>query len=454
MATKKSERADSMSPMNSSRRWHLGRRRFLQLCVGSTFGAGLTEVAAPREAPAAAKKVTITYWTPLDHKDTKTARSRAEVAMVDLFRKKHPNIEVVVQTVPWQVIVQQTIMATAGDKGPDVVQASDRGLRALTEAGAIIPLDEYVGRNWTKEQKEDWMLPQTYTRIGGKWMGVYWHTLLNPVMYVNKAMLSARNLSIPKSWDELASTAKAITSGRVSGYLIGAHKDGGASGLTVWLIPALWACGADWLDDKHRVAFNNDAGTKPFQYLYEMVHSHKVMPEGMVSMTRDNMLDAFKAATAAMVVLASNTVAAAKQSGVGKDLALAPAPGLTAQKPLPAFSSSKHLVITKDCKEREAAGLFIEEQVGPEAQIINAKVADELPSRKSVLKDPWFNTPEAVHMKVMVDYASRYSRTMDYHPKHFMLCELAAEATQKIILKQKSIKDALDEVAKRWSEEA
>jgi maltose-binding protein MalE len=132
---------------------------------------------------------------------------------------------------------------------------------------------------------------------------------------------------------------------------------------------------------------------------------------------------------------------------------IGPAPGLTADKPQPAFTTGKFIAMTKDCKEREAAGLFIETMVSPEAQLINARVASELPCRASVLKDPWFSTPEAADMKLLLEYMRRYPRQFQYHPKNNVLGDLVANAFQAIITKRASVKDALNDVAKKWEAE-
>lgn len=451
MHPKKSKRSHDMHGNTQELGLRLSRRRLLQVCAASALAASGLPRLVGAAAPNIGKKVSITYWTVLDHKDTKTARSRAEAAMVDLFRKKHPTIEVNVQIVPWQKMIQQIILAAGAGKSPDVAMASDRGLTTLVKANAVSPLNDFIGRSWTKEQKEDWLLPQKNAIYDGRQMGVYWHTLIGNLLYANRPMLEAKGAKVPRTWEETAQVGKLLTQGRVVGYLMGLSKDGDAVQLTNWLIPFLWAAGADWLDEKGRVAFNNEAGYKPFQWLLDMVHTHKVIPEGMVSTTRDNMLDSFKASTVALTSLGSNTVAAARGSAVGKDMLLTMDPGLKPDKPDPAMSSGKWMVIGKDCKEKEAAGLFIQEQVSPEAQVINASIAAEVPSRKSALKDPWFSTPEAADMKVMVEYVRQHGRTMPYHEKHLELSNMVAEAAQQIISKRKSVKDALDEVAKTWA---
>jgi ABC-type glycerol-3-phosphate transport system substrate-binding protein len=433
----------------------LTRRRLLQVGAAAAVvgSAGLPRLARAA-APHIGKKTSITYWTVLDHRDTKTGRSRAEAAMVDLFRKRHPDIEVNVQIVPWQQMTQQIVLAAGAGKSPDVAMASDRGLTTLVKAGAISPLNDYVGKHWTKEQKEDWLLPQNSAVFDGKQMGVYWHTNVGNLLFVNSALLKAKEAKIPRTWEEMTQTGKLLTQGRTVGYLMGASKDGSAVQLIHWLIPFLWAAGAEWLDDKGRVAFNTEAGAKPFQWLHDMVHLHKVIPEGMAAVTRDNMLDAFKSGTVAMTTLASNVVTAARGSTAGKDMILAMDPGLRPDRPDPVYCSGKWMVIGKDSKEKGAAALFIEEETSPEAQVINARLANELPSRKSALNDPWFASPEAADMKVMVEAARQYGRTMFYHERELELQTMVAEATQQIIGKRKSVKDALDDVAKTWAAKA
>jgi len=451
MDNKKSRRSDGVKGNRNEQGFRLTRRRLLQICGASALGSSGLPRLAKAAAPNISRKVSITYWTVLDHKDTKTARSRAETAMVDLFRKKHPSIEVNVQIVPWQKMTQQILLAAGAGKSPDVALGSNRGLTTLVKARAISPLNDYVGKNWTKEQKEDWLLPQDNCIYDGRQMGVYWHVSLENILFVNRALLEAKGAKIPRSLDEITQVAKVLTQGRVTGYLLGLSKDGGALHLTNWLIPCLWGAGADWLDEKGRIAFNNEAGAKPFQWLLDMVHTHKVMPEGIVSLTRDNVLDAFKAATVAVSTLGSNIVAAARGSAVGKDMLLTVDVGWKPDKPAPAHSTGKFMVMGKDCKEKEAAGLFIEEQVSPEAQVINASVAAELPSRKSALKDPWFNTPEAADMRLTVEYVRQHGRTMPYHEQHLELAEMVGEAAQQIISRRKSVKDALHELAKAWA---
>jgi ABC-type glycerol-3-phosphate transport system substrate-binding protein len=201
------------------------------------------------------------------------------------------------------------------------------------------------------------------------------------------------------------------------------------------------------------VAFNNENGAKPFQWLYDIVHRWKAAPEGIISLKQQAQLDGIKAGTIATTNLPSNTVGSVRSGATGKQLAIIPAPGITADRPQPAFTTGKFIIMTKDCKEPEAAALFIESMLSPEAQVINARIASELPSRASVLKDPWFSTAEAADMKMMVQFMQRAPRKFQYHPKNNILGDQMALGFQAIIAKRMSVRDALDDIAKKWEAE-
>jgi ABC-type glycerol-3-phosphate transport system substrate-binding protein len=170
-------------------------------------------------------------------------------------------------------------------------------------------------------------------------------------------------------------------------------------------------------------------------------------------MNQQAQLDGLKAGTIASTSLSSNQVGGARSGATGKQLSIVPAPGITPDRPQPAFTTGKFIVMTKDCKEREAAALFIEAMLSPEAQVINARIASELPSRASTLKNPWFNTPEAADMKMMVQFMQRAPRKFQYHPKNNVLGDLMASGFQAIIAKRASVKDALGDIAKKWEAE-
>lgn len=427
-----------MSCFNIYRRSKISRRSFIK-----TAALGTAAAAVGLASPAIAKKTKIVYWSPLDPK-ANTARSKGEAAMIDVFRRKNPDIEVEIQPVPWQVMGQQVIQAVISGAGPDVAQLSTTNLPDQVGAGTAAPLDDYVGKEWSEEEKNDFLLPWDNTVYDGQKMAFYWNVLLNNEYWYLKDEVDGQP---PTNWNELPGYLKTFAHKHGKpGFLTGLSQQGNAIQFTDWLIPALWACGAEYVTADGQVGFVNDNGMKPFEWLLEMVRMHGLTPESIISLTRDNVLDAMKGRKALSTILTSNIVSSARAS-LGNSLALAPHPGPNG--PCPAFASGKYLMMTRSCKEREAAGLFIESMISAEAQLANAKLANEIPSRRSVLSDPWFKESEAADIKFAIDYISSSPHVFKYPKRTDYLQTRIALAAQQM-MRGRPIREALEQVADEW----
>lgn len=409
------------------------------------LAAGAAVVARPRLAAAQiARKAKITYWTPLDPK-AKNARSLAEAEMIKIFRDRHPDIEVDVQPVPWQVMGQQVIQAVLAGSGPDVAQLSTTNLPDQVAARTTAPLNDIVGKRWSRAEKDDFLLPWENVTYDGQLMAVYWNSLLGNQLWYLKNELAGEP---PSQWHKFAEFLQAPSARLgVTGFMTGLSQQGNAIEFTNWFIPALWACGGDYVTKSGELGFVNDTGVKAFEWLVDLVQKYKVTPASIVSVTRDNILDTFRARKALTTLLSSNIISSARAS-LGQDFALGFQPG--PDGPCKAFATGKFLIVSRTSKEREAAGLFIESLVSPEAQLANAKIASEPPARKSVLKDPWFSTPEAADIRFVLEYLAKHPHEFKY-PQHtdYLQTQLALAAQQIVSGKQK-IQDALRELAGKW----
>ena len=226
-----------MTTLPSHGSGRISRRSFLT-------STGLAVAAAGLPAPAIAKKAKIVYWSPLDPK-ANNARSKGEAGMLDIFKKQHPDIEVEVQPVPWQVMGQQVIQAVLAGGGPDVAQLSTTNLPDQVGAGTAAPLNDYVAKGWSEEQKSDFVLPWDNTVYDGQKMAFYWSSLLNNEFWYLKDEVEGQP---PTNWNELPGFLKPFAEKRSKpGFITGLSQQGNAIELTDWLIPALWACGAEYV---------------------------------------------------------------------------------------------------------------------------------------------------------------------------------------------------------------
>lgn len=428
--------------MNSEARnkpLRLSRRKLLK-AAGTVAGAAAVSSLA---MPAIAQKVTITYWSPLDP-TANNPRSQGEAAMLDIFRKAHPDIEVRVEPVPWQVMGQQVIQSVLSGGGPDVSQLSTTNLPDQIAAGTGTPLDDYVGKGWTQEERDDFILPWDNTVYDGQKMAYYWSSFVgNQFWYLREDVEGEP----PQNWNDLPAYLKpaAERTGK-PGFLVGLSQQGNAVELTNWLIPTLWACGAEYVNDDGSLGFNNENGAKPFEWLLAMVREHKLTPESIVSLTRDNTLDAIKGRVAISTVLSSNVVSPAR-AAVGDSLQLAYTPG--PDGPIPVFAGGKFLLMSKTSKQKEAAGLFIESLISYEAQLVNAQLAREIPVRRSVTDDPWFQTADAADIKFSLDYMADHPRLFRYPQRTDFLQTRIALAAQQMVA-GRPVREQLDLVAQEW----
>lgn len=416
----------------------LSRRAFLTVAAGAaTMSFGLA-------APAIAKKAKIVYWSPLDPKSN-NSRSKGEAAMIAVFRKQHPDITVEIQPVPWQVMGQQLIQAVMSGNGPDVAQLSTTNLPDQVGAGTTWPLNDYVDKHLSAAQRTDFLLPQENTTYDGKIMAYYWSTLLSNEFWYLKNDVDG---PVPTSWPKLIPYLTAASEkAHIPGFLIGLSQQGNAIAISNPFIPLLWSCGADYVLPNGELGFINAGGEKACQWLLDMVYKYKLTPKSITSLSRDNVLDAMKGRKAVSAILTSNIVSAARSS-LGVDLGLAKQPG--PDDVCPAMATGKFLVMTKTCREREAAGFFIQSLISPKAQLANAKIASEIPVLKSVAKDPYFSTPKAADIKFALDYMTSNPHPFKYPAKTDYLQTRLALAMQQIIGGTPT-KDALHKLNDDWN---
>jgi multiple sugar transport system substrate-binding protein len=434
----------------------LSRRTFLQKAGQIGAAAGLLATGGfptlQRTQAQDKKSVTLRYWTFLNPKDP-NPRSQAQNQILESFEAKYPHIKILVEIVPWQTTGLQLIQAAQAGKTPDVISMFNLYLAQQVAAKTILPLDEYI-QGWSSEQQQDFIYPLEQVSFEGRRMA-FFRDLRVRLLWYRKDWLGEAGFGAPRSWEELARAAQTVTTGRRTGFTMAMERsrDKGVQ-LGQFLISNLWAQGINILDDQGKANFNNEAGARIFQFLYDLVHTYKAMPLSVISVDSDTSLQMIKSGATAMITEGSHRVSTARAGqGVGMNLATTPIPSPEPDKPCPALTTGQVLMMGKDCKNREEAWLFIEHSISPEQQALIGKVAQEMPTRKSSYQDPWFQTPEAAEMLAWVEYVQKTSRPFIFPEKVEILFDTIAGAAQEVITRRKPIPQALEEAAARWNKE-
>lgn len=407
--------------------------------VALTFGVVALVLAIWVESAAAQGKTRIVFWTMLDHKST-NVRSVAERTMVEKFMAANPDIDVEVQSIPWTELTRKTIVAVAAGKGPDVARISFSQFREHIDHDTLIDLDPFV-KDVTPEQRRDY-LAWGATTWQGKKKSFILAPLVNAIFY-RKDLFARTGMEPPRTWDELAKAAKAMTTPEVWGF--GFALQPGKDLTDQYLFPYIWGAGEQPFDAAERATWNNTSGQAAIQFFADMMLKHKAMPRESLQYSLDDVLEGFRAGRYAMIIDGSNRYAHANSSKVveGK-IGLWRLPSPDGKTSSPPNMMGWSVGVTKSATNPQAAWRFVQHMVSPESTLINAKVAGEVPSRVSVLKDPWFETPAAAHIKWFLSYLQDHNLEMPHPHNVGKLRQVIVNAVHEIVLAGKPVKEALD----------
>lgn len=422
------------------------RRTFIK----ANLAAGVTGLPlfAPSSAWSQGKK-TIRYWTWLDPKDT-NGRSRAQEAALDGFRKKNPNIDLVVEVVDWRNIPQQLLLAVGAGKGPDVVRLFNPTLPQLVAAKALRPLNQFIDA-WSKDQKADIIPPFAETTWDGNIMATFIENRAF-VLYYRDDLAKQSGRKPPATWGEVRQLARAVRTDQRMGIAFPMNRKFGAIVAGFHMPALMWSFGGELVDASGKGTFNSPAGVKLFQYMADMAKERLMAPE-VIGWDNDQATQGIMTGTLAMMYEGTNRLGhmrtAMKQPSDLQVISLPTETGAPNPSPVAGWT----LGMSRDAKDPEAAWQLIDAITSTESQVINAKVGGEMPTRRSAMKDPWFAGPEGSEMRGWLQHASAHPRVN--HAGKLVninqLGDIITSAAQEIVLGQKPIQPTLDQAVARWN---
>jgi ABC-type glycerol-3-phosphate transport system substrate-binding protein len=121
-------------------------------------------------------------------------------------------------------------------------------------------------------------------------------------------------------------------------------------------------------------------------------------------------------------------------------------------KPTPANTANSWTLVMPKGAKKEVAWKLIEFLQSPESEIIDAKVGGELPTRKSTLKDPFFQSPAAGKMMWFLQYLAEnpHPATSTKIKKLEVLKDVLGDAAQQIVANKADVKSTLSTAAQRY----
>ena len=388
------------------------------------------------------EKTVVTYRTWLDPHSA-NPRSVAQSKIIEEFERKNPDIKIAVQLMAWQEMHTSIIRDAAAGTAPCLVRPYFETMPQIVQSGALRPLDEFLG-NVSPSQKADFLLDWNSTVFNGKKMSFpLEHRLL--VLLYRKDLFAGAALAPPATWDEFVAAGKKLTAKGVYGSDIPLAPKGSAEGFYQWLFPYVWGYGDEFFDANGK-AIVSPALVRAMHFLADGEHNEKYLAPNAVSDDVEAAMQAFMGGRLAMLVLGTSRIGNVLQSEVLKDnLGIAKVPSPGGERLSPTLVSGWQIAMTKDCKTPEAAWKFIQHITSPEMTLLNSKIGGELPTRKSVLGDPWFDTPEGKTVKFSANYLADAGRPQMLLPSFTHFTTTLATAAQRIVGQGANVESTLRE---------
>jgi sn-glycerol 3-phosphate transport system substrate-binding protein len=270
-----------------------------------------------------------------------------------------------------------------------------------------------------------------------------------PVLYINKNALKDAGLDPngPKTWDELRDYAKRLTvvkDGKVERW-------GFLTPIDIWFYEAMvfQAGGSFYSSDMKKATFNDEAGQKALQFWVDLIHTDKVMemPQGEKYNAWDVSTQAFTSGKAAMIFSTTGRLQSHLSGSKDKfEMGTAFLPAGPKGYGTPTGGANLVILNTVPKEQQQAAWKFLKWLTSPENAADFAKTTGYIPVNNGgikLLEDYYKQVPQA---KTAIDQL-QYAQPRPQSPSYAEMQETVMKALQKAVLKEASVKDALDEAA-------
>lgn len=278
---------------------------------------------------------------------------------------------------------------TARSATPDVIDTDVIWPGEFAAAGWIRPLDDLISPTLRSGLFESALKA-----------GVYKHKTYaiqryydSGQLYYRTDLLQKYGVSVPKTMDELVAAATKIQEGErpsnpnFYGFSwIGAKIEAIFDEFLEWY----WSSGGELLDKSGKIAFNNAAGQKALQFMYDSIYTTRIAPPGTPTYKTPDIVPLMQNGNVAFMrnwEFAWALLQKPDQSRVAGKVALAPIPGASGSNSGYGCTGGWCIAINSRSKYPDRAYKFLEYMISQKAQTAMALGASLSPVRPDVLND-------------------------------------------------------------------
>jgi multiple sugar transport system substrate-binding protein len=212
----------------------LNRRTLLKAALGS---AGLSALGS---LPAFAQDARVRlYWWGSKERADRTLKA------VSLYQERNPSVKIDGETLAWGDYWPRLATQAAGRNAPDLIQMDYRYVAEYARRGALLPLDEFLGKSLDISDFDKASLDSC--KVDGKLYGINIGNNSNALIY-NKAAFQKAGVPEPidVTWDKFFELAAAVTKAHNGDYY--GTSDGSAEEVAF----------ENWLRQRGKALFTED----------------------------------------------------------------------------------------------------------------------------------------------------------------------------------------------------
>lgn len=290
---------------------------------------------------------------------------------LDEFEKANPDIKVTMQRVSWGDAQQQILREAAVGAAPDVMQLAFVWPRAFAAAGALLPLDDLIGKTGIGVAGWDQFVSRDLAQgADGKTYAIPFTTDTFAMIYNTDLLKAAGYDKFPTTWNDLRNASKAVTD--KTGKAGWGFPAGACGTPSIWFFTNfyMWSKGWAYVEQaadgkKYEMKITPDQIAEAFDYYKSYIdqgHNPKASlsiclwgaPEVVEGMVNGDIAIASVPDTVAVQII--NTF---KQRNPGKPVPLAAAPHPADANGSKTNFGGRHLAISANSKNPEAAWKLI-----------------------------------------------------------------------------------------------
>ena len=301
------------------------------------------------------------------------------------FKRRHPNIDVVVQQIPWTAAHEKLLTAYVGDSTPDIAQMGNTWIPEFAAMRALDDLGPFVAQSRSVDPGDYFPGIWATNVVDGKLYGIPWYVDTRVLFYRSDILAAVGYPNGPRTWAEWTDAMQKIVAQKRSRFAILLPTN-------EWEPPVVLALsnGSGILNpDGTRGAFRQRAFTDAFAFYVDMFQRGYAPSVSNAQIA--NLYQQFAQGDFAMYITGPWNVGEFRRrlpAEMQDKWATAPMPSRDGKSPGISMAGGASLVIFRASKQKEAARKLIEFLSEPAQQVRFFELTGDLPARRAAWQAP------------------------------------------------------------------